>query len=187
MNKFSKYEIFEAAVKATKDKNLTLKDVEVQLKKLGFSTSEKEFSNATRLAVVARFKLEKAKKQSDKQLIASLEKRSSRFAKAIGQSISVGCCSEKINDKINDLLEAVSNLNEQVEELKTEKMSRMLQLIPMIIPKIQMMRYLQQRILLLIALKFQIELIPITIRISKVIMRKQILNIPMIVMEMTNK
>ena len=74
MNKFSKYEIFEAAVKATKDKNLTLKDVEVQLKKLGFSTSEKEFSNATRLAVVARFKLEKAKKQSDKQLIASLEK-----------------------------------------------------------------------------------------------------------------
>lgn len=25
MNKFSKYEIFEAAVKATKDKNLTLK------------------------------------------------------------------------------------------------------------------------------------------------------------------
>lgn len=95
MNKFSKYEIFEAAVKATKDKNLTLKDVEVQLKKLGFSTSEKEFSNATRLAVVARFKLEKAKKQSDKQLIASLEKRSSRFAKAIGQSISVGCCSEK--------------------------------------------------------------------------------------------
>ena len=43
-------------------------------KKLGFSTSEKEFSNATRLAVVARFKLEKAKKQSDKQLIASLEK-----------------------------------------------------------------------------------------------------------------
>lgn len=85
------------------------------------------------------------------------------------------------------MLEAVSNLNEQVEELKTEKMSRMLQLIPMIIPKIQMMRYLQQRILLLIALKFQIELIPITIRISKVIMRKQILNIPMIVMEMTNK
>lgn len=41
--------------------------------------------------------------------------------RAIGQSISVGCCSEKINDKINDLLEAVSNLNEQVEELKTEK------------------------------------------------------------------
>ncbi|MYN54632.1 hypothetical protein GTK63_10110 [Lactobacillus crispatus] len=34
MNKFSKYEIFEAAVKATKDKNLTLKDVEVQLKKI---------------------------------------------------------------------------------------------------------------------------------------------------------
>lgn len=29
MNNFSKYEIFEAAVKATKDKTLTLKDVEI--------------------------------------------------------------------------------------------------------------------------------------------------------------
>ena len=85
MNNFSKYEIFEAAVKATKDKTLTLKDVETQLKKLGFSASDKEFSNTTKLAVVDRFKLEKAKKQSDKQVIASLEREVQTLRQQLNQ------------------------------------------------------------------------------------------------------
>ena len=48
MNDFSKYEIFEAAVKATKDMSLTLKEVEVQLKKLGFKANVETFSNSTK-------------------------------------------------------------------------------------------------------------------------------------------
>ncbi|WP_199251891.1 hypothetical protein [Lactobacillus crispatus] len=118
MNNFSKYEIFEAAVKATKDKTLTLKDVETQLKKLGFSASDKEFSNTTKLAVVDRFKLEKAKKQSDKQVIASLEREVQILRQQLNQQDKLAELLSQIDAKIDQLPEKISDLIGQNSESK---------------------------------------------------------------------
>ena len=118
MNNFSKYEIFEAAVKATKDKTLTLKDVEIQLKKLGFSASDKEFSNTTKLAVVDRFKLEKAKKQSDKQVIASLEREVQTLRQQLNQQDKLVELVSQIDAKIDQLPEKISDLIGQNSESK---------------------------------------------------------------------
>ena len=118
MNNFSKYEIFEAAVKATKDKTLTLKDVEIQLKKLGFSASDKEFSNTTKLAVVDRFKLEKAKKQSDKQVIASLEREVQTLRQQLNQQDKLAELLRQIDAKIDQLPEKISDLIGQNSESK---------------------------------------------------------------------
>lgn len=119
MNNFSKYEIFEAAVKATKDKTLTLKDVEIQLKKLGFSDSDKEFSNTTKLAVVDRFKLEKAKKQSDKQVIASLEREVQTLRQQLNQQDKLAELLRQIDVKIDQLPEKISDLIDQNSESKS--------------------------------------------------------------------
>ena len=119
MNNFSKYEIFEAAVKATKDKTLTLKDVEIQLKKLGFSASDKEFSNTTKLAVVDRFKLEKAKKQSDKQVIASLEREVQTLRQQLNQQDKLAELLRQIDAKIDQLPEKISDLIDQDSESKS--------------------------------------------------------------------
>ena len=118
MNNFSKYEIFEAAVKATKDKTLTLKDAEIQLKKLGFSASDKEFSNTTKLAVVDRFKLEKAKKQSDKQVIASLEREVQTLRQQLNQQDKLAELLSQIDAKIDQLPEKISDLIGQNSESK---------------------------------------------------------------------
>ena len=118
MNNFSKYEIFEAAVKATKDKTLTLKDVETQLKKLGFSASDKEFSKTTKLAVVDRFKLEKAKKQSDKQVIASLEREVQTLRQQLNQQDKLAELLSQIDAKIDQLPEKISDLIGQNSESK---------------------------------------------------------------------
>lgn len=118
MNNFSKYEIFEAAVKATKDKTLTLKDVEIQLKKLGFSASDKEFSKTTKLAVVDRFKLEKAKKQSDKQVIASLEREVQTLRQQLNQQDKLAELLSQIDAKIDQLPEKISDLIGQNSESK---------------------------------------------------------------------
>ena len=120
MSNFSKYEIFEAAVKATKDKTLTLKDVETQLKKLGFSASDKEFSNTTKLAVVDRFKLEKAKKQSDKQVIASLEREVQTLLQQLGQQDQLTELLRQIDAKIDRLPEKISDLIDQNSESKSQ-------------------------------------------------------------------
>ena len=120
MSNFSKYEIFEAAVKATKDKTLTLKDVETQLKKLGFSASDKEFSNTTKLAVVDRFKLEKAKKQSDKQVIASLEREVQTLLQQLGQQDQLTELLRQIDAKIDQLPEKISDLIDQNSESKSQ-------------------------------------------------------------------
>ena len=127
MNNFSKYEIFEAAVKATKDKTLTLKDVETQLKKLGFSASDKEFSNTTKLAVVDRFKLEKAKKQSDKQVIASLERevqtlrqqlnQQDKLAELLRNSESKVHSNTSIESQSDDQLTSVNSLIDNSDQL----------------------------------------------------------------------
>ena len=119
MNNFSKYEIFEAAVKATKDKTLTLKDVEIQLKKLGFSASDKEFSNTTKLAVVDRFKLEKAKKQSDKQVIASLEREVQTLRQQLNQQDKLAELLRQIDAKVDQLPEKISDLIDQNSESKS--------------------------------------------------------------------
>ena len=119
MSNFSKYEIFEAAVKATKDKTLTLKDVEIQLKKLGFSASDKEFSNTTKLAVVDRFKLEKAKKQSDKQVIASLEREVQTLRQQLNQQDKLAELLRQIDAKIDQLPEKISDLIDQNSESKS--------------------------------------------------------------------
>ena len=119
MNNFSKYEIFEAAVKATKDKTLTLKDVEIQLKKLGFSASDKEFSNTTKLAVVDRFKLEKAKKQSDKHVIASLEREVQTLRQQLNQQDKLAELLRQIDAKIDQLPEKISDLIDQNSESKS--------------------------------------------------------------------
>ena len=116
MSNFSKYEIFEAAVKATKDKTLTLKDVETQLKKLGFSASDKEFSKTTKLAVVDRFKLEKAKKQSDKQVIASLEREVQTLRQQLNQQDKLAELLSQIDAKIDQLPEKISDLIGQNSE-----------------------------------------------------------------------
>ena len=118
MSNFSKYEIFEAAVKATKDKTLTLKDVETQLKKLGFSASDKEFSKTTKLAVVDRFKLEKAKKQADKQLIASLERQVLTLRQQLNHQDKLAELLSQIDAKIDQLPEKISDLIGQNSESK---------------------------------------------------------------------
>ena len=118
MSNFSKYEIFAAAVKATKDTTLTLKDVESQLKKLGFSASDKEFSKTTKLAVVDRFKLEKAKKQSDKQVIASLEREVQTLRQQLNQQDKLAELLSQIDAKIDQLPEKFSDLIGQNSESK---------------------------------------------------------------------
>ena len=104
MDDFSKYEIFEAAVKATKDKSLTLKEVEVQLKKLGFKANVETFSNSTKKAVVSQLKLERAQKQSDKVLILTLKKELELAHKQLAEK-----------DKL--IAEMLSNINSKTDQL----------------------------------------------------------------------
>lgn len=120
MNDFSKIEILDAAIKATKDKTITLKDIEFQLKKLGFKTNVETFSVSTKRAVVSQLKLASAKKQSDKLLISTLEKELASVQKQLADKDKLISLLENINSKSDKMLE----IQEEIVELKTRQVEQ---------------------------------------------------------------
>lgn len=124
MNNFSKYEILEAAVKATKDKTITLRDVEGQIKKLGLKTTEQGYTASTKRAIVSRFKLEKAQKKSDKQLITSLTREVQNLHQQLDNQDQLADLLKQIDAKIDQLPEKISNLISQNNELKPQSDSK---------------------------------------------------------------
>lgn len=106
MEDYSKIEILEAAITATKDKTITLKDIETQIKKLGFKSSVESFSSSTKQAVVSQLKLEKAKKQSDKLLIVTLENE-------------LKTAHEQLEDQ-SQLISVLKNIKSEIDQLKKE-------------------------------------------------------------------
>lgn len=106
MEDYSKIEILEAAITATKDKNITLKDIETQIKKLGFKSGVESFSSSTKQAVVSQLKLEKAKKQSDKLLIVTLENE-------------LKTAHEQLEDQ-SQLISVLKNIKSEIDQLKKE-------------------------------------------------------------------
>lgn len=106
MEDYSKIEILEAAITATKDKTITLKDIETQIKKLGFKSGVESFSSSTKQAVVSQLKLEKAKKQSDKLLIVTLEKE-------------LKTAHEQIEDQ-SQLISVLTDIKSEIDQLKKE-------------------------------------------------------------------
>ena len=81
--------------------------------------ADKEFSNTTKLAVVDRFKLEKAKKQSDKQVIASLEREVQTLRQQLNQQDKLAELLRQIDAKIDQLPEKISDLIDQNSESKS--------------------------------------------------------------------
>ena len=106
MEDYSKIEILEAAITATKDKTITLKDIETQIKKLGFKSGVESFSSSTKQAVVSLLKLEKAKKQSDKLLIVTLENE-------------LKTAHEQLEDQ-SQLISVLKNIKSEIDQLKKE-------------------------------------------------------------------
>lgn len=106
MEGYSKIEILEAAITATKDKTITLKDIETQIKKLGFKSGVESFSSSTKQAVVSQLKLEKAKKQSDKLLIVTLENE-------------LKTAHEQLEDQ-SQLISVLKNIKSEIDQLKKE-------------------------------------------------------------------
>ena len=106
MEDYSKIEILEAAITATKDKTITLKDIETQIKKLGFKSGVESFSSSTKQAVVSQLKLEKAKKQSDKLLIVTLENE-------------LKTAHEQLEDQ-SQLIYVLKNIKSEIDQLKKE-------------------------------------------------------------------
>ena len=106
MEDYSKIEILEAAITATKDKTITLKDIETQIKKLGFKSGVESFSSSTKQAVVSQLKLEKAKKQSDKLLIVTLENE-------------LKTAHEQLEDQ-SQLISVLTNIKSEIDQLKKE-------------------------------------------------------------------
>ena len=106
MEDYSKIEILEAAITATKDKTITLKDIETQIKKLGFKSGVESFSYSTKQAVVSQLKLEKAKKQSDKLLIVTLENE-------------LKTAHEQLEDQ-SQLISVLKNIKSEIDQLKKE-------------------------------------------------------------------
>ncbi len=106
MEDYSKIEILEAAITATKDKTITLKDIETQIKKLGFKSGVESFSSSTKQAVVSQLKLEKAKKQSDKLLIVTLENE-------------LKTAHEQLEDQ-SQLISVLKNIKSEIDQLKKE-------------------------------------------------------------------
>ena len=106
MEDYSKIEILEAAITATKDKTITLKDIETQIKKLGFKSGVEIFSSSTKQAVVSQLKLEKAKKQSDKLLIVTLENE-------------LKTAHEQLEDQ-SQLISVLKNIKSEIDQLKKE-------------------------------------------------------------------
>lgn len=106
MEDYSKIEILEAAITATKDKTITLKDIETQIKKLGFKSSVESFSSSTKQAVVSQLKLEKAKKQSDKLLIVTLENE-------------LKTAHEQLEDQ-SQIISVLKNIKSEIDQLKKE-------------------------------------------------------------------
>lgn len=106
MEDYSKIEILEAAITATKDKTITLKDIETQIKKLGFKSGVESFSSSTKQAVVSQLKLEKAKKQSDKLLIVTLENE-------------LKTAHEQLEDQ-SQLISILKNIKSEIDQLKKE-------------------------------------------------------------------
>ena len=106
MEDYSKIEILEAAITATKDKTITFKDIETQIKKLGFKSGVESFSSSTKQAVVSQLKLEKAKKQSDKLLIVTLENE-------------LKTAHEQLEDQ-SQLISVLKNIKSEIDQLKKE-------------------------------------------------------------------
>ena len=106
MEDYSKIEILEAAITATKDKTITLKDIETQIKKLGFKSGVESFSSSTKQAVVSQLKLEKAKKQSDKLLIVTLENE-------------IKTAHEQLEDQ-SQIISVLKNIKSEIDQLKKE-------------------------------------------------------------------
>ena len=106
MEDYSKIEILDAAITATKDKTITLKDIETQIKKLGFKSGVESFSSSTKQAVVSQLKLEKAKKQSDKLLIVTLENE-------------LKTAHEQLEDQ-SQLISVLKNIKSEIDQLKKE-------------------------------------------------------------------
>ena len=106
MEDYSKIEILEAAITATKDKTITLKDIETQIKKLGFKSGVESFSSSTKQAVVSQLKLEKAKKQSDKLQIVTLENE-------------LKTAHEQLEDQ-SQLISVLKNIKSEIDQLKKE-------------------------------------------------------------------
>lgn len=106
MEDYSKIEILEAAITATKDKTITLKDIETQIKRLGFKSGVESFSSSTKQAVVSQLKLEKAKKQSDKLLIVTLENE-------------LKTAHEQLEDQ-SQLISVLKNIKSEIDQLKKE-------------------------------------------------------------------
>lgn len=104
MEDYSKIEILEAAITATKDKTITLKDIETQIKKLGFKSGVESFSSSTKQAVVSQLKLEKAKKQSDKLLIVTLENE-------------LKTAHEQLEDQ-SQIISVLKNIKSEIDQLK---------------------------------------------------------------------
>ena len=106
MEDYSKIEILEAAITATKDKTISLKDIETQIKKLGFKSGVESFSSSTKQAVVSQLKLEKAKKQSDKLLIVTLENE-------------LKTAHEQLEDQ-SQIISVLKNIKSEIDQLKKE-------------------------------------------------------------------
>lgn len=77
-NGYSKYELLEAVIKATRDKSITLDEIEKQMRALKVKPDDL-VSDSVRKAVVDHFKLAKQVSRSDKAMISALKKENARL------------------------------------------------------------------------------------------------------------
>lgn len=122
MAKYSKFEILEAVVKATREKAITIDEIEKQLKKLK-ATDDGGYDETVKRSVVDHFKLKKDLAKGDKAMINFLTKRNKELTQEIAKlrkengqlkairSIvdQVSAKSDKILDKIGQIYDLASD------------------------------------------------------------------------------
>lgn len=112
MSQFSGFEILEKVVKATKDKNITISDVDKQLKKFKIKADEDGYYDDLDVEVVVdHFKLQNSKRKSDKALISELQKENQHLREqSREQSARFDDLEEKLEGSFDQLWDTLATL-----------------------------------------------------------------------------
>lgn len=109
---YSKFEILEKVVKTTKDKSITISDVDKKIKKFKLKADEDGYYDDLDVKVlVDNFKLQTSKKKSDKALISELQKENQFLREQVReQSSRFDALEAKLEGSFDQLWDTLATL-----------------------------------------------------------------------------
>lgn len=109
MAEFSDFELLEKVVKATKQKDITIKEIDNQLKNFKVQANENGYYDETAVkTLVDHFKLLTGKKKSDRALIAELQRENQNLRQQITELNSL---TSKIDEAVNKVIDSINSSN----------------------------------------------------------------------------